>query len=110
MCHWHVYLASRNFVLKADHNPLIFLRSQKDPRGKLRQWINELEEFNYTIKYVPAKKMQRLMLFRATMRLTQTNQHLPLKVRSMPLLSKAKASWSNLQQSNFVTQLLGVLS
>ena len=54
--HWHVYLAGRNFLLKTDHNPLVFLRSQKDPRGKLSRWINELEEFDYTIKYVPGKE------------------------------------------------------
>lgn len=51
--HWQVYLAGRNFMLKTDHNPLVFLRSQKDPRGKLSRRINELEEFDYTIKYVP---------------------------------------------------------
>ena len=55
--HWHVYLAGRNFVLKTDHNPLVFLRLQKDLRGKLSRWINELEEFDYTIKFVLGKKM-----------------------------------------------------
>ena len=35
ICHWHVYLAGRPFILKTDHNPLVFLRSQKDPRGKI---------------------------------------------------------------------------
>ena len=54
--HWHVYLAGRNFVLKTDHNPLVFLRSQKDPRGKISRWLNELEEFDYTIKYIPGKE------------------------------------------------------
>ena len=32
--HWHVNLAGQRFILKTDHNPLVFLRSQKDPRGK----------------------------------------------------------------------------
>ena len=32
--HWHVYLAGRPFVLKTDHNPLVFLRSQKTPGEK----------------------------------------------------------------------------
>ena len=53
--HWHVYLAGRPFVLKTDHNPLVFLRSQKDPRGKIGRWINELEEFDYKIQYIPGK-------------------------------------------------------
>ena len=53
--HWHVYIAGRPFVLKTDHNPLVFLRSQKDPRGKIGRWINELEEFDYKIQYIPGK-------------------------------------------------------
>ena len=53
--HWHVYLAGRPFVLKTDHNLLVFLRSQKDPRGKIGRWINELEEFDYKIQYIPGK-------------------------------------------------------
>ena len=51
--HWYVYLAGTEFVLNSDHNPLVFLRSQKDPRGKFSRWILELEEFDYVVKYVP---------------------------------------------------------
>ena len=53
--HWHVYLAGRPFILKTDHNPLVFLCSQQDPRGKIGRWINELEEFDYRIQYIPGK-------------------------------------------------------
>ena len=31
----------------------MYLRNQKDPHGKFSWWITELEEYNYTIKYVP---------------------------------------------------------
>ena len=51
--HWYVYLAGTSFTLNTDHNPLVYLRSQKDPRGKFARWIMELEEFDYTIKYIP---------------------------------------------------------
>ena len=51
--HWYVYLAGTEFVLNSDHNPLVHLRTQKDPRGKFSRWILELEEFNYVVKYVP---------------------------------------------------------
>ena len=51
--HWYVYLAGTEFVLNSDHNPLVHLRQQKDPRGKFSRWILELEEFNYVVKYVP---------------------------------------------------------
>ena len=50
--HWYVYLSGTKFVLNSDHNPLVYLRSQKDPRGKFSRWILELEEFDYTVKYV----------------------------------------------------------
>ena len=51
--HWFVYLAGTEFVLNSDHNPLVHLGTQKDPRGKFSRWILELEEFNYIVKYVP---------------------------------------------------------
>ena len=54
--HWHVYLAGTHFTLMSDHNPLTHLRQQKDPRGKFARWITELEEFNYTIQYIPGKE------------------------------------------------------
>ena len=54
--HWHVYLAGTHFTLMSDHNPLTHLRKQKDPRGKFGRWITELEEYDYSIRYVPGKE------------------------------------------------------
>ena len=54
--HWYVYLAGQHFVLQSDHNPLVYLRKQKDPRGKFARWIMELEEYDYEIKYIPGSK------------------------------------------------------
>lgn len=51
--HWHVYLAGRHFRLNSDHNPLVYMRNQKDPRGKFSRWITELEEYDYSIEYIP---------------------------------------------------------
>ena len=51
--HWYTYLAGKPFVLMSDHNPLVYLRKQMDPRGKYARWIAELEEFDYNIQYVP---------------------------------------------------------
>ena len=50
--HWYVYLAGKHFTLNSDHNPLVYMRNQKDPRGKFARWILELEEYDYTVKYV----------------------------------------------------------
>ena len=59
---WALIAASRKFrkYLQAapsirflsDHNPLVWLRRQKDPRGKFSRWIQELEGFNYNIEHV----------------------------------------------------------
>ena len=53
--HWHVYLSGTPFVLNSDHNPLVHLRQQKDPRGKFARWIAELEEYDYTVQYIRGK-------------------------------------------------------
>ena len=52
---WYVYLAGTEFVIRSDHNPLQHLRNMKDPRGKFARWISELEEYSYTIEYIPGK-------------------------------------------------------
>jgi transposase InsO family protein len=49
---WRVYIdAAVEVVLVTDHNPLVWLRDQRDPRGKFARWIMELEELNYRIEY-----------------------------------------------------------
>ena len=51
-----MYLAGSTFVLNSDHNTLSHLRSQHDPRGKIGQWVSELEEYDYTICYIRGKE------------------------------------------------------
>ena len=53
--HWHVYLSGTEFTLRSDHNPLVHLRNQKDPRGKFGRWIAQLEEYSYTVEYIRGK-------------------------------------------------------
>ncbi len=53
--HWHVYLAGTELILNTNHNPLVHLRKQKDPRGKFGRWISELEEYEFTVKYIRGK-------------------------------------------------------
>ena len=50
-----MYLAGSTFILDSDHNPLSHLRSQYDPRGKIGRWVSELEEYDYTIRYIRGK-------------------------------------------------------
>ena len=53
---WHVYLAGTSFILHSDHNPLVHLRSMKDPQGKFTRWLSELEEYDYSVCYKPGKQ------------------------------------------------------
>ena len=42
-------------ILVSDHEPLQWLRKQKDPRGKFGRWILELEQYDYHFKHKPGK-------------------------------------------------------
>ena len=56
---WAIVAASRKFskylqaagqvVISSDHNPLVWLRQKRDPRGKFARWLLELEAINYTV-------------------------------------------------------------
>ena len=51
---WGLYLKSAPEVtLITDHNPLQWLRKQKDPRHTFARWLMELEEIPYNIQYRP---------------------------------------------------------
>ena len=54
---WRTYLRGSDKVeLLTDHNPLRWLRSQKDPRHTFARWIMELEEYDYVISYRPGRE------------------------------------------------------
>ena len=54
---WRFYLqAARKIVFLSDHNPLRWLREQRDPRHKFARWIQELEAIRYEIQYVKGKE------------------------------------------------------
>ena len=42
-------------VFHTDHQPLKYIRKQKDPRGKFARWLVELENYDYRVEYVPGK-------------------------------------------------------
>ena len=60
---WAIILASRKWypycagkvVFHTDHQPLKYIRKQKDPRGKIANWIMELENIDYKVEYIPGK-------------------------------------------------------
>lgn len=54
--HFSHYLQGKRFVLRTDHNPLVWLRSMKNPKRPYNGWIVRLEQFNYKIQYRPGKQ------------------------------------------------------
>ena len=53
--HWDTYLRGNRFILHSDHNPLVYLRRKKNPKGMIARWISELESFDYEVKYISGK-------------------------------------------------------
>ena len=95
--HWYVYLIGTNFTLNTDHNPLVYLRRQKDPRGKFARWISELEEFDYTIKHIPGIK---------NIKADTLSRNKAAKL-SQPLSNFEEKIYSvSISNSNFVSQLI----
>ena len=49
---WRKYLeAAPGITILSDHNPLVWMRHQRDPRGKFARWLIELEGLSYEIQY-----------------------------------------------------------
>ena len=51
----HYIKGAHKVILRADHEPLQWLRKQSDPRGKFSRWIMELEQYEYNFEYKPGK-------------------------------------------------------
>ena len=53
---WITYLrASPKIYLISDHNPVRWMRGQRDPRHTFSRWLMELEELPYQVVYRPGK-------------------------------------------------------
>ena len=50
-------LCYKGFVVHCDHQPLKWLRKMKNPKGIYWQWLQELETYDFEIRYKPGKKI-----------------------------------------------------
>ena len=55
-CH---YLLGHRFLLRTDHNCLVWLMSFKNPEGQLGGWLEELSQFDFQIIHRQSKRFQR---------------------------------------------------
>ena len=49
------YLLGRHFQLRTDHSSLTWLRNFRNPEGQLARWLEQLEEYSFTVKHRPRK-------------------------------------------------------
>ncbi len=50
------YLLGRKFIVRTDHQALVWLFSLKEPSGKIARWIEILAQYNFQIEYRSGKK------------------------------------------------------
>ena len=50
------YLLGRPFVVRTDHQALIWLFSLKEPKGRIARWIKILSAYDFSIEYRQGKK------------------------------------------------------
>lgn len=50
------YLLGREFIVRTDHQALVWLFSLKELKGRIARWIEILSQFNFSIQYRPGKK------------------------------------------------------
>ncbi|MCG7869970.1 MAG: reverse transcriptase, partial [Candidatus Thiodiazotropha taylori] len=50
------YLLGRKFLVRTDHQALIWLFKLKEPRGKIARWIEILSHYDFSIEYRPGRK------------------------------------------------------
>ena len=50
------YLLSKKFTLRTDHGSLTWLCNFKEPEVQLAGWLEQLQEYDYTIVHRPGRK------------------------------------------------------
>jgi hypothetical protein len=54
--HFRPYLLGRKFTIHTDHGSLAWLSNIKEPEGQLARWIEQLQEYDFTIIHRPGRK------------------------------------------------------
>ena len=53
--HFRCYLYGKPFLLKTDHQPLVWLKSMRKPQGRLSRWLAALAEYEFSVQHIPGK-------------------------------------------------------
>jgi hypothetical protein len=63
---WRCYLEGAQFTVITDHNPLIYLKTQKNLSRKQARWSEDMQQFTFEWKYSPGRTNVADPLSRAT--------------------------------------------
>ena len=55
MKHFRPYLYGQRFLVLTDNEPITYLKTMKDPRGRLARWLQEISSFDFEISYKSGK-------------------------------------------------------
>ena len=50
--HFRHHLLGTRFTLRSDHRPLQFLQTTKDPWGRRARWLEDLQQYHFTLEHV----------------------------------------------------------
>lgn len=85
----HYLLGAEEFVIRTDHDPLTYLRSIPNPRGRLARWISLLEQYPYRITYMPGKQIPHADALSRSGRVAEIE--LPVDIPREQLLDQQKS-------------------
>ena len=54
--HYKQYLLGRHFIVRTDHSALTWLRKTPEPIGQQSRWLEQLEEFSFTVEHRSGSK------------------------------------------------------
>ena len=55
MRHFRAYLIGRPFVVRTDHAALQWIQGFKEPEGQVARWLEQLQEFDFSLEHRPGK-------------------------------------------------------
>ena len=58
MRHFRAYLIGRPFVVRTDHAALQWIQGFKEPEGQVARWLEQLQEFDFSLEHRPGKRHQ----------------------------------------------------